>query len=317
MPARPSSAITETSGSSRSSSANRCSLLRGRSPHGSGLWCPSRTNSSPTVRTSADCEPERRTANSFSLGCCRRVDDRIERDGAGGVQAVDLLECGVDGGPADRGNGVVGAGRGVFGGVDAEVSGLDPQRGVVADHRGRAEVGLADRRADDPVVRDRRVEPVLDEQVLADVVDLDLQRGGAGAGRDRLGERAAVGHTQFLECAQRRAGGSSDVVGAALEAVEFLDHRQRDDDVDVAEVEHAARDRRSGPTCRARVGSGRSARLSPLSPPSVVSAVSRAATSWEVDRSVTITPGVSCLDGAERGSCATALVVAHRVAAVR
>jgi hypothetical protein len=53
----------------------------------------------------------------------------------------------------------------------------------------------------------------------------------------------------------------------------------------------------------------------PLSPPPVVSAASKVVSSWEVDRSVTITPGVSCLDGAERGSWATALVVAHRVAA--
>jgi hypothetical protein len=67
VPARPSSAITEMSGSSSSSSANRCSLLRGRSPQASGVCCDSSTNSSSTARTSADCEPERSTANSFSV----------------------------------------------------------------------------------------------------------------------------------------------------------------------------------------------------------------------------------------------------------
>ena len=67
VPARPSSAITAMSGSRSSSRAKRCSLLRGRSPHASGVCWDSSTNSSSTARTSADCEPERRTANSFSL----------------------------------------------------------------------------------------------------------------------------------------------------------------------------------------------------------------------------------------------------------
>jgi hypothetical protein len=135
----------------------------------------------------------------------------------------------------------VGAGEPVLGGIDAEVGGLDAQRGVVADHRRRSEVGLADRGADDPVVGHGGVEPVLDEQVLADVVDLDLQRGGAVAGGDGLGERAAVGDPQLLERAQRGAGRPADVVGPALEAVEFLDDRERNDDVGVGELEDAGR----------------------------------------------------------------------------
>ena len=70
-----------------------------------------------------------------------------------------------------------------------EVGGLDPQRRIVADHGGRAEVGLADGHADDAVVRHRGVEAVLDEQVPADVVDLDLEGSRAVAGRYRGGER--------------------------------------------------------------------------------------------------------------------------------
>ena len=93
----------------------------------------------------------------------------------------------------------------MFGGVDAQVGGLDAQSSVVADHRGRTEVGLPDRGADDPVVGHGGVEAVLDQQVLADVVDLDLERRGAVAGGYRLGERTAVGDAQLLERAQRSA----------------------------------------------------------------------------------------------------------------
>ncbi len=127
----------------------------------------------------------------------------------------------------------------MLGGVDAQVSCLDPQGGVVADHGGRTEVGLSDRRTDDAVVGHARIESVLDQQVLADVVDLDLERRGAVAGRHGLGERATVGDAQLLEGTQRRAGRSADVVGPALEPVEFLDHRERHDHVGVLELQDA------------------------------------------------------------------------------
>ena len=125
--------------------------------------------------------------------------------------------------------------------LDPEVGGLDAQRGVVADHRGRAEVGLADRGADDAVVGHRRVEAVLDEQVASDVVDLDLQGAvplPVGHGR---GERTAVPDAQFLERAQRGASGAADVVGPGLETVELLDDRERHDHVGVLELEDARR----------------------------------------------------------------------------
>ena len=62
---------------------------------------------------------------------------------------------------------------------DAEVGSLDAQRGIVGDHRRRPASGLTQRRADDPVVGAGRIEPVLDEEVLADAVELDLQASGA------------------------------------------------------------------------------------------------------------------------------------------
>jgi hypothetical protein len=40
---------------------------------------------------------------------------------------------------------------------------LDPQRGVVRHHRRRPVLDLAEGRADDAIVRARRVEAVLDE----------------------------------------------------------------------------------------------------------------------------------------------------------
>ena len=69
MPARPSRAITETSGSSSKSSAKRCSLLRERSPHASGAVCANSFNSLSLHRASADCEPLRNTAKLLSTKC--------------------------------------------------------------------------------------------------------------------------------------------------------------------------------------------------------------------------------------------------------
>ena len=69
--------------------------------------------------------------------------------------------------------------RQVGGGRDAEVGRLDAQGGVVRHHRRRALLGLTEGGADDPVVRARRVEAVLDEQVLVDAVELDLQAAAA------------------------------------------------------------------------------------------------------------------------------------------
>jgi hypothetical protein len=129
----------------------------------------------------------------------------------------------------------------MLGGIDTEMCGLDTQRGVVADHRGRTEVGLADGGADDAVVGHRWVEAVFDEKVLANVVDLDLQRGGAVAGGNRFGERAAMRHAEFLEGAQCRPGCSTDIIGTTLEPVEFLHDGQRYHDVGVEELEHAGR----------------------------------------------------------------------------
>ena len=100
----------------------------------------------------------------------------------------------------------------MLGGGDAEVGRLDPQGGVVATHRGRAALGLAEGGADDAVVGHRRVEPVLDEQVLADPVDLDLQaalrRVGTGSASD-----PPCAHPELLDRPQRGAGGAADVVG--------------------------------------------------------------------------------------------------------
>ena len=61
------------------------------------------------------------------------------------------------------------------------------------------------------------------------------------AERDRLGERAAGADAELLDRAQRGPCGATDVVGPALQPVELLDHRQRDDDVDVAEAGEARR----------------------------------------------------------------------------
>ncbi len=114
---------------------------------------------------------------------------------------------------------------------------LDPQSRVVGDHDGRADVALAKCGTDDPVVGFLGIEAVLHEKVTLDAVHLDLQ--GTLPERNGGRERPAVTETHLLDGAQGRSGGSTDVVGPGLQPVELLDHRQRDDDVDRAEVAEA------------------------------------------------------------------------------
>ena len=127
----------------------------------------------------------------------------------------------------------------MLGGADAEVGSLDAQRGVVRHHHRRAETGLSEGGADDPVVRDLRIEPVLDEQMLLDAVDLDLD--GAGSDRHGLGERTTVLDAQVLDRAQRGTCRTPDVVRPCLEAVELLDDREWYHERGVAERGQAVR----------------------------------------------------------------------------
>ena len=69
----------------------------------------------------------------------------------------------------------------MFLGRHAKVRGLDTQRRIVGHHAGWRMAGLAERRANDAVVRLVGVEAMFDQQMLLDAVDLDLQRA---AGRN-------------------------------------------------------------------------------------------------------------------------------------
>ena len=111
-------------------------------------------------------------------------------DGARGVQAVDGVVTDFDHRPTD-GTGVATPLRELMlGRVDTEVCGLDPQRGIVREHQRRTLHGLTEGCADDPIVGNRCIESVFDQQMLLDPIDLDLE--GAVTDGDRLGERAAV-----------------------------------------------------------------------------------------------------------------------------
>ena len=172
----------------------------------------------------------------FSFGVAAVV-EIVGRQGAGGVQGVDLLVRGGEGAPARVAGVDAAADRAVFGGLQPEVCRLDAQRRVVGHHRRRRVLGLPERGADDPVVGHLRVEAVLDEEVLLHPVDLDAERARpAGRERHRGRERAAGADAQILDRAQRGAGGAPDVVEPGLQRVELLDDRQRDDDVGVAEA---------------------------------------------------------------------------------
>ena len=153
------------------------STARPQAPRlGRRVWRAARTRRrrggrAPTANRTA----ARRTRSRAIVRRPRRPTSTVTR--AGGVQAVDHLVGRLDRRPPDRPRGRGRAGRLVLGRRDAEVGGLDAQRGVVGHHRTWAPMrGLAERGADDAVVGHGRVEAVLDQEVLLDAVDLDLQR---------------------------------------------------------------------------------------------------------------------------------------------
>ena len=159
--------------------------------------------------------------------------DRARVDPAGGVEAIDDGEVGLEDAPSDRPIQQRRLRRLMLGGVDAEVRGLDAERGVVRQHQRRTVRSLPERGADDPVVGAGGVESVLVQEVLLDAVDLDLHR--ARPDRDGVGERAAVLDAQLLDRAQRGARRPTDVVAARLQTVEFLDDGEGDDQGDIAD----------------------------------------------------------------------------------
>jgi hypothetical protein len=76
--------------------------------------------------------------------------------------------------------------------LQAEVRCLDSKCRIVGDDTGRGVHSLAERRADDAVVGKRRIETVLDQQVLLHTVDLDLDRARP------TGRRRPESHRQVI-----------------------------------------------------------------------------------------------------------------------
>ena len=165
----------------------------------------------------------------------------VASERAGGVQPIDHFVLGLHRDPPSGAGGRRPADGVVLGGLQAEMSSLDAQRRVVRNHASRCVHRLPERGADDAVVGHVGVEPVLEQEVLLDAIDLHLQRalGGRVADGDRCGERTARLHAQLLDGAQCRARSAADIVGPGLQAVELLDHRERYDHVDPGEAVQA------------------------------------------------------------------------------
>jgi hypothetical protein len=87
-----------------------------------------------------------------------------------------------------------------------------------------------------------RIEAVFDQEMLLHSVDLDLQGafGGWVADRERCRERTTGANAVLLDRAQCGARSAAHIVGPRLQAIEFLDHRERDDDIATTEPIEAA-----------------------------------------------------------------------------
>ena len=86
----------------------------------------------------------------------------------------------------------------------------------------RCPLGLSEGGADDAVVGQRRVEPVLEEAVLLDPVDLDLQACSVPSGTGSASDPPLRTRSSSMR-AQRGPGGAADVVDPCLQPVELLD----------------------------------------------------------------------------------------------
>jgi hypothetical protein len=116
--------------------------------------------------------------------------------------------------------------------AETEVGGLDSQGGVVGDEAGGGMEALTKCRADDPVVRDLGVKTMLDEEVALDAVHLDVDAASFLPGVYLEGgvEDPAGAPAEIFECAQGGPSRAADVVESRLQAVQFLDHRERNND---------------------------------------------------------------------------------------
>ena len=243
VPARPSRATTLTSGSSSSSSANRCSFDRARRPHASGAEWPSTTSSSSTRRASADCEPERSTANPFSVSPRRLVDRRRRRCRPPRTARRSSRGVGLERRPSRR----------------SRVAADRPTGWCSAASTPRCAALMRSAASLDTIV----VGAICAWPSAAPMIRLSGSAGSRPCSISRCfwtplisicsvpasssvgdrhgcGQRPAGADPELLDRAQRGARGSTDVVGAGLQPVELLDHGQRDDDVDAAEAGEAA-----------------------------------------------------------------------------
>ena len=290
-------------------------LLLARGPAGPTPRAPraraGRTRRRPR-RASADCEPDRSTANSFSRerrrGCrC----DGVGGERAGGVEAVDHLVArsrSWSSRPAGR--------RSVRRGAAGARPRSTPRWAALMRSAASFDtivvgpmLGLAERGADDAVVGHGRVEAVLDEEVLLDAVDLDLQ--GAvplpiGDRRRRASRRGWTRSSSIVRSAVRAArptssgrvlspsSSSTTVSGTTTSTSSNVVNARRIGDQH-RRVEHESRPLSGGPIgCRSR----------PCRASEPVGLAVRSAVGSPVDgsRSVNVTPRRWIVDGRARRS---------------
>jgi hypothetical protein len=120
----------------------------------------------------------------------------------------------------------------VFVGFDTQVGGLDAQGRIVGNEAGTAVSGLAEGRADDPVVGNLGVETMLNQEVPLNSVHLDVDAPtfGTGVYFEWRVEHAAGASAEIFERAKSGSRCATDIIQSRLQAVEFFDNGERYDD---------------------------------------------------------------------------------------
>ena len=221
-----------TSGSSNSSRAKRCSFERARSPHASGDDECSRVNSSPRRRARADCEPERSTAKPFSW--TRPAPGTASHTSRPQAYRQSMRSCGVsmasqplarpDSGRCDGRCSAASTPR--WAALMRRAASFDTMRvgATWACPSAAPMIRLSALSGSRPCsIRRCRWMPLTSMRKVP-------PRGSSVSGTASTNEPpAAVRNSSMV----RRAGSrrAADVVEASLQAVEFLDDRERHDDV--------------------------------------------------------------------------------------
>ena len=118
---------------------------------------------------------------------------------------------------------------------------LNTKGGIVGNHPSWCNPGLSKGRTNDAIIRDFRVQTMLDQEVALNPIDFNLHGSIVGFVVDThwLCQRATCFFAQIFDRAKCRARRSTDVVHASFESVQLFNNSKRNHNIATNKIEHA------------------------------------------------------------------------------